>query len=36
MADVATALADTDSGIKLQVAGARHEESGTGFARMSR
>src|SRR5688572_16795206 len=36
MADVATALADTASGIKLQVAGARQEESGTGFARMSR
>ncbi|MCA1661446.1 MAG: CDC48 family AAA ATPase [Novosphingobium sp.] len=36
MADVATALADTESGIRLQVAGARQEESGTGLARMSR
>ena len=36
MADAATAIATTDEGIKLQVAGARQEESGTGFARISR
>jgi len=36
MADAATAIADSDNGIKLQVAGARQEESGTGLARMSR
>ena len=36
MADAATAIAITDDGIKLQVAGARQEESGTGFARISR
>ena len=36
MADAATAIAPIDSGIRLQVAGARQEESGTGFARISR
>ena len=37
MADAAAAIADrTDGGIKLQVADARQEESGTGFARISR
>ena len=36
MADAATAIATTDNGIRLQVAGARQEESGTGFARISR
>ena len=36
MADAATAIEKTDSGIRLQVAGARQEESGTGFARISR
>ncbi|MFM5916455.1 MAG: AAA family ATPase, partial [Novosphingobium sp.] len=36
MAEAATALAPTGNGIRLQVAGARQEESGTGFARISR
>ena len=36
MADAATAIAKIDDGIRLQVAGARQEESGTGFARISR
>ncbi|MDP3677281.1 MAG: CDC48 family AAA ATPase [Novosphingobium sp.] len=36
MADAATAIAPIDNGIRLQVAGARQEESGTGFARISR
>ena len=36
MADAATAIATTGNGIRLQVAGARQEESGTGFARISR
>ena len=36
MADAATAIVPTDDAIKLQVAGARQEESGTGFARISR
>src|SRR5690348_9748783 len=36
MADAAAIAERTDSGIKLQVAGARQEESGHGFARISR